>query len=428
MNATVLILSSLFAQTSTASPSAASPELTAAAKSASENDLADVLVDEGEQPVSIYGFLDASYTKTFTERRTVISDLVQRDSFAVGRFNLYVSAKLSSRWRSLAEVRFLYAPNGAETIDANGKVNVISTSYFDLIDHSVDQKWGGIQIQRAWIEYELHSLLTIRGGQWLTPVGIWNVDHGSPTIIPVRAPYILRLQLFPMQQTGLSVHGEYDFEDKSIAYELTLSNGRGPYDSWRDFDSNKAVGGRAVFTMTTFGRLAIGASFYAGRYTDLSSQIIIDSSRMLPVIDSSPTQQYDEVSLGADLRWEWNQLLIQGEIMANRIRYTDAGRPEIGNGFGGYIPNHRHIGLYVLAGYRFEPLGLMPFAMFDWIDYGYPDYFDRVVTPSLGVNFRPIPAVTLKVQITRYLFHAVTIVGSSNESFNTLDTQVAWAF
>jgi hypothetical protein len=416
-----LILPLLLAQTSTATaaeePVFDSTELTA-----------DFTETDSPQ-LNLYGFIDFGYGKTFTSRRSLISDLVERDSFAVGSLNLYLSAKLSARWRSLAEVRFLYAPNGTDAIDLNtGKITTTSTQYFDIIDFA-SPSWGGIEIQRAWVEYELHPLLTIRGGQWLTPVGIWNVDHGSPTIIPVHQPYILKLELFPIRQTGLSLHGEQGFSAGTLAYEVTLSNGRGLYESFRDLDGNKALGGRTVFTTNELGRLAIGASAYYGRFTNATRQIRVDTSLgyARPIIDTTPIDQYDELCLGGDLRWEWNGLLVQGELMMDQVRYTDVGRAP-STGLPGYTPDHTALGGYALAGYRIDAISLMPYAMVDWLNLGAPQYIDGTIAPSIGINFRPIPALAIKAQLTRYWFRIVTSLGSSNEALNAIDTQVAWAF
>lgn len=68
---------------------------------------------------------------------------------------------------------------------------------------------GRIQIERAWLEYSAHSLLTIRAGQGLTPVGIWNVDRGTPTIIPPSRPYVIGIGMFPTRQTGFELYGSY---------------------------------------------------------------------------------------------------------------------------------------------------------------------------------------------------------------------------
>ena len=59
----------------------------------------------------------------------------------------------------------------------------------------------------CYVEHEFNGLLKLQAGQYLTPYGIWNVDHGSPTIIGIKKPFVVSNELFPEQQTGLQLFG-----------------------------------------------------------------------------------------------------------------------------------------------------------------------------------------------------------------------------
>lgn len=111
---------------------------------------------------------------------------------------------LGKRFRALSEVRFAYLPDGV-TNYTSGTTEFprTSTAYPDYADYYRAQ--GGRSDDRA--EYAADSLLNIRAGQWLTPYGIWNVDHGSPVVIGVTRPYIVGNEWLPSRQTGLEFYG-----------------------------------------------------------------------------------------------------------------------------------------------------------------------------------------------------------------------------
>ena len=48
--------------------------------------------------------------------------------------------------------------------------------------------WGSIILERAYIQWSKLDWLGVRVGQFLTPYGIWNVDHGTPTLITMFRP------------------------------------------------------------------------------------------------------------------------------------------------------------------------------------------------------------------------------------------------
>ena len=134
-------------------------------------------------------------------------------------FVLGQASELGDHWRTLTEVRFSYLPNGATTIDSTGKATRTDTTVSDYTDGGHPIQWGGIVLERAYLEYAAHPLFNIRGGHWITPYGIWNVDHGSPVIIGVQRPYIIGDSLFPTSQTGIELFGTHNFSTFEIGYE-----------------------------------------------------------------------------------------------------------------------------------------------------------------------------------------------------------------
>jgi hypothetical protein len=381
-----------------------------------------------EYKLNLYGFTDFTYSTTFGR----FDYAAPHSSFAVGNLNLYAGADLGDNWRALSEIRFMYLPNGT-TPTVQGATSAparTDTTVADYTDLGRPVKWGGISIERAWLEHTFHPALTVRVGQFLTPYGIWNVDHGSPVIIGVRRPFIVGEQLFPSHQTGVEAYGTVNFGESQVGYHLTLSNGRGPIDTYQDLDGNKAVGGRLFFKHDgSFGTLTIGASGYKGRYTDNHPEYSISPTGAF-VTTTVTTLQYDELSLAGDAKWEWGGLLVQSEVIMNEQNYSDTGRPAVfvaDGGPPGFAPDARRWGVYGLAGYRTPWYGIMPFFGGEYYETGAHTYTPPAAAVWGGLNSRPTPRVVLKAQFTHSWFNG-KFPGTNPGHFNGLDLQAAWSF
>ncbi|MDF3068096.1 MAG: hypothetical protein K0R38_3697 [Polyangiaceae bacterium] len=392
-----------------------------------------VLAEEGPK-LELYGFADFSYLHAFGSKQNVIKEYVAPyPRFYVGHLNLYLSSSLGDNWRSLAEVRFTYAPQGdSNSQNSDGTFQVINTNAVDYAELQREFSWGGIELQRAWLEYQPFDFLSIRAGQWLTPYGYWNDDHGSPTIITVHKPFPIGDQFFPERQTGLVAHGKYFAGPTGLGYLLTLSNGRGPMDAFRDLDNNKAIGGRLYLETSEFGNLTVGVAAYKGRYTASTRRYRIDTSGDSPVavIYRSKDTVYDELSLGADVRWLWNGLHVQGEAMMNEATYDDRYRPPA---FGfdprpSFAADYRRWGGYLLVGYRTRFFGVMPYAMGEFSSYSNTDLAPPSWAWSGGINLRPTPNVVLKAELAIATFQGLGSTGLGAQDLPYFGTQAAWAF
>ena len=78
------------------------------------------------------------------------------------------------------------------------------------------------------MDWNYRNELNIRAGKFLTPYGIWNVEHGGPVLISTRTPLLLRKQIFPESMTGIQVYGKTFPADFQISYHAWLGNGKGP--------------------------------------------------------------------------------------------------------------------------------------------------------------------------------------------------------
>jgi hypothetical protein len=376
--------------------------------------------------LELYGFADFTYGVTV--KRFAFG--APNDSFAIGNLNLYLASNLGDSWRSLAEVRFTYLPHGTNKVDSTGTVTREDTTSADYTDLGRPVRPGGIIINRAYLEYLAHPLLNIRGGHYLTPYGIWNVDHGSPVIIGVRRPFIIGEALLPESQTGLEIYGTYHLDPVRLGYHLTLSNGRGPVDTYQDLNRNTALGGRLFAQADTgAGAFTLGTSGYMGRYTDKSQAYALDAEGNLTV-NHPITVDYREQSIAADLKWELAGFLLQGEAIMNDVVYeglrpADAFAME---GPPGFLPDYRRVGVYGLTGYRFAFGGIMPFAGLEYYDAGRTGFLSESAAFWGGLNVRPTPRVVLKGQYTYSWFPGDPAGVPKDSHYNAVDLQAAWSF
>ncbi|HEX3855180.1 MAG TPA: hypothetical protein VHW01_29655 [Polyangiaceae bacterium] len=382
--------------------------------------------------LDLYGFADFTYQRLLIPKSNVWTRTYPSvNSFAVGNFNLYLSSNLGDSWRALAEVRFLYLPNGATTADANGNAVRTDTTVLDYAGFEEPIRWGGVRIERIYIEHKFNGLLSLQMGQFLTPYGIWNVDHGSPTIIGIKKPFVVADELFPEQQTGLQLYGSGFLDPFEIGYNLTLSNGRGPVD-YEDFNDDKAYGARIYAKTDAIGSLTVGGSFYRGGYYDRSAKYTLTKTDGQSVVDQAFTtlSKYQEMSLAADVKWEYKSWLVQGEAIMNEANFANGGRPRgtVVQGPQGFQADYRRWGAYGLVGYRLPFVPLMPYAI---IQHAYAP--DMPTTPpatayEIGVNLRPTAAVVVKLEYTDWHFSAPGSVGYGSFPLRILASQIAWAF
>ena len=398
--------------------------------------LGDGALEEDGPSLDLYGFSDVLFRWSDPGRTTAWKHLNNSHPyFAVGNLNLYLAGTLSESWSSLAEVRFTYAPNGAQALDPTSvSFGRNSTTVTDPADEARTLSWGAIEIERAWVEYAPLRAFAVRFGQWLTPYGIWNVDHGSPTVVGIRPPQLIGDALIPERQTGIQVHGTAPIGAHVLGYHLTLSNGRGPLDAYQDLDDNKAIGGRTYLTLRWAGELTVGVGTYFGRYTSSLRRFVAAGTGF--GFAETINVQYDELAYAADARWEWEDLLLQSEVVVADLAYTDAGRPISDLDPAKLLPDTRRWGGYFLGGYRTPWIGLMPYVQLQYMDFGATNplsALSQIALPALaaatfGVNIRPEPNIVVKLNYSWASFPGAPPTSPGRDAITILDAQIAWSF
>lgn len=421
------------------------------AGSAQSPDDEELLVAAPEPATSlkISGFADFRYARFYTngDHRWQLRGIPKYGAFSVGNLNLYLDGRLDQNLRSLIEVRFSYLPGGVGLQGSSDPLSsgtglYTSTLGYDYAQLRAKEAWGGIIIQRAWLEYRLDQALTLRAGQFLTPYGVWNVDHGSPTLIDSAPPFVIGQELLPRGQVGVEAYGSVFLGDSRLGYHLTASNGRiDANPQFLDFDRNVGVGGRVFFETGVLGELRIGASAYRGRYTDVRQGLEytteLPSAPGVPLfVPLTSTESAWELGLATDLRWDLGRLTIIGEYLEQQI--TDASETRtIGSGPSAVTPPPTRIsdytrrGWYALAGFRL-PGALMPFGVIQYINDSRGDFkFDaaqEAYAYTGGLNWRLRPNVVLKVSYTFARWPRTDPALENKDPLKWLATQVAWAF
>lgn len=182
--------------------------------------------------------------------------------------------------------------------------------------------WSGIVLERSWIEWGRYDAFRLRSGYFLTPYGIWNVDHGSPVLISSVLPGFWAGEYFPTRQLGIQALGNFQLGDFELGYRAWVGNGRNPGQT--DVDKNKHVGGRVFLTRQGPVNFTLGASGFWGKNKNYEQSIASTSPFR---VGSRKTVDYTEFGLGGDLSVNVGELRLRTEIVMNDERYATDFRP-----------------------------------------------------------------------------------------------------
>jgi hypothetical protein len=344
-----------------------------------------------EPMLRAYGFADVGLQRMWADPEIAgyISES-DKTTFVLGNLNVYLDAQPSSDVRLLAEVRFGLAPNGS-VLRPNGGLATGGAVDTTVTDPSAANsgftaiRWAGIVPQRAHIDWTPSDAFNVRTGLFLTPYGIWNVDHGTPTRIMVSEPLFLSTQLIPNQLIGVEVYGTTQLLPWTIGYHLHVSNGRTA--GQIDFSDSKALGGR-VFLSTRYPHaLKIGISGYMG------------DSENVPAVAGTrkSTMALNEYAFSADLSLDIGKLRIRSEFVASLVLYEDGKRAQL---FGLPMADAMRIGTYLMIAYQL-PWGIEPLLMCEFLRVPVPRVIpigEGLFMPAVGLNVYFTPTTMLRTQ------------------------------
>ncbi|MCP4679960.1 MAG: hypothetical protein GY854_31605 [Deltaproteobacteria bacterium] len=383
-----------------------------------------------EQRIWIYGFFDLSFAKTFYKEDAAYGMYTINDSsFMMTGLNVYIRGQLTQSLSALSELRFSFRPVGNEE---ELQIEGLGDSEYTVTDTGVwdpftieNYEQHGVSIERVHLTYEPLQWLNIIAGRYLTPYGVWNIDHGSPVVIPVRWPWMQVREMLPKAQTGLQVYGT--FIPKPcwfINYAITLSNGRGPMESVMDLDENKAVGLRlALAYRKPKVEVEISGYGYYGKRTDEkkvlqvfgvtpNDELTLEEPVRVKMVETAVQDEYVVsssfmlklfgVRLQSELIWNYIEQIIPRR-MADDDVILNGGNPLIPM----FAPSHTGLGYYVLLAYQLpldKYLGsfrIMPYLM--WEDSDPAEYIPQSGSRifSAGLNLKPTPNTVIKAEYGR---------------------------
>ncbi|MEO8181307.1 MAG: hypothetical protein ABI895_20925 [Deltaproteobacteria bacterium] len=370
----------------------------------------------------IYGFADMGVQRLWSDKASLISRVFAANSttFVIGNVNLYVDAQPIEDWRALVEVRFTNAPLG-DTLTYGGIAGTFArkgTFSYDPHGTAINAPmWAGaVVLERAWIEWNSHQAFKLRIGNWFTPFGIWNADHGSPTLIAMALPQFITQLWMPMRQTGLMGYGNAFAGEWELGYALTFSNGRQEISNF-NFENKFGYGGRLYARRDTG---AVNTTFGLSYFTGTSSDEVIDVTSLTPItFEKKKTWEYNEHVLGADASIDIDATRIRAEAILRRVTYTP-GRREPGDPIaasGSVKPDAWQQSAYLLVANQLPWAGIEPFLWTELMTSP-SSVGDGIFVASLGVNVHFNAAITWKTQFTRAHFFEWLYDSTTDPSIN----------
>ncbi|HEV8245228.1 MAG TPA: hypothetical protein VGP93_05645, partial [Polyangiaceae bacterium] len=281
-------------------------------------------VAPARSPLSIYGFLDFGFNKFYTSENSQVGYLfpTRAGTFVLGNINVFFDAQPWDDWRALVEIRFTNLPHGVErgfASPAGDSYVRDDTTVQDFTSPSVrgEVTLGSIIIERAQAEYAISDQAKLGGGYFFTPFGIWNADHGTPTLISLLLPSFIADQIIPTRVLGLQFHGSAYSGNWELGYHAWVGNSRTP--SQVDFDEDKSFGAR-VFASSSGSALKtkVGASGYYGTGSDVVKEVV----SLAPFrVQTREVMAFREGAAGVDFSLDAGPLRVRTEGLIRDRKY-----------------------------------------------------------------------------------------------------------
>jgi hypothetical protein len=292
---------------------------------------------------------------------------------------------------------------------------------------SASVSWGGVILERAALDWTRYPLFSVRVGMFLTPFGIYNVDHGTPTLISIGIPLYLNLNWVPTQQLGVQVYGSEPLGRWELGYAATVSNAQ----SGRITDNadSKTFGGRLYARRQGKLGLLLGLSGIRTPYRLNQEQFGMDASGN---ITYTSTRVVDSVTTtaGGDLSVDYAGWRVRSELVFYQNEYADGKRDVASTSAGGGLnPDERDVNWSLLVAHR---LGSVEVYLTSEIFHCSPTLYlgTNVWVPGAGFNIYVRPNVILKGSWLGPRFYKNDDPDhlAARQNFHTFNALLTWAF
>lgn len=222
-------------------------------------------IQVGKLPVALGGYMEANY-QYLSE-----NGISEGHQFQMRRLTLFVSSSIANRMKFLTEIEFE---------DGTKEIN----------------------IEFASVDFELASLLNLRGGIIMNPIGAFNQNHDGPKWEFVDRP-ISATQMLPatFSNVGFGVYGKKHAKDWVYAYEAYVTNGfderiienienktflpatkENPERFEESFNGSMLFTGKVALRNNKLGEL--GLSYMSGAYNNFQDDgLVLDKKRNVSV-------------------------------------------------------------------------------------------------------------------------------------------------
>ncbi len=314
------------------------------------------------------------------------SPVVAEDTPVVGAFrqhflSFFISKQIN-HWTFFSETEFEYGPN------------------FDASAGDFETANGEIHVENAWMEYNYNRHFNVRVGKQLFPQ-YWQTYHYPSLTFSTQRPINTAGTLFPQEFVGAMMYGSASVpvgaSEVAVGYKVYVGNNQVPDFGRQDQTDGKAVGAKLQFQFPAAGRLKkfdVAADVYRGKLANEEATLASDTV------------------WGLDTQIEVDRFLLFGEYARGSSLGTE------------------RYGYYLQPGIRLTPQWVA-FYRNEGVDDPRPIRGGTIGTRNVtGINFRPVPQISLKVEYYRTL-PRLRILSSSdqrNQPTNGFATSLVFFF